>query len=200
MAARQNANVRAHICVRLHVHIRSCVAWRNLFRGYSVAMRFLFIIVFVAVQTSLARDSRAEERQNYFGTFTDSRDGKTYKTVMIANQIWMAENLGYDVGKGSYCYDDDLKNCSKYGRLYTFEAAKRAVPHGWHLPSKSDFERLLTELGGPGTPAYAKLIEGGSSQFNVLFGGSHNAFESGRAVKRLILAHFQARRAAQRGR
>jgi len=133
----------------------------------------LFLIMLLGVQTSLAQDQKGEQ-QGILGTFTDSRDGKTYKMVNIGNQIWMAENLNYDVGIGSYCYGNDPANCSKYGRLYTLEAAKRAVPRGWHLPSKSEFDQLLSYLGGSGNPAYQNLIEGGSSQFNVLFGGSYH--------------------------
>lgn len=132
---------------------------------------YLFIAICLGVQASLAQDQK-EEQEGNLGAFTDSRDGKTYKTVKIGNQIWMAENLNYDVGSGSYCYDNDLANCSKNGRLYTLEAARKAVPRGWHLPSKNEFDQLLSYLGGSGNPAYQKLIEGGSSQFNVLFGGS----------------------------
>lgn len=36
---------------------------------------------------------------------------------------------------GSYCYKDDEKNCKKYGRLYTYEAASNVCPEGWELPS-----------------------------------------------------------------
>ena len=104
-------------------------------------------------------------------TFTDPRDGKVYKTIKIGNQVWMAENLNYDAGSGSWCYDNGSSNCEKYGRLYDWKTAKKVTPKGWHLPSQSEFETLLNNLGGRASGAYNKIISGGSSGFNALFGG-----------------------------
>jgi uncharacterized protein (TIGR02145 family) len=104
-------------------------------------------------------------------SFTDSSDGKTYKTVKIGDQVWMAENLNYDAGDGSWCYKDSLSNCDKYGRLYDWETAKRAAPKGWHLPNKEEFETLLKYSGGEGAESYKQILPGGLSGFNVLFGG-----------------------------
>ena len=104
-------------------------------------------------------------------TFTDPRDGKTYKTVKIGDQEWMAENLDYETKEGSWCYDDNSSNCEKYGRLYDWLTAKTVIPAGWHLPSKEEWEKLLNTVGGSEATTYSKIIQGGPSGFSALFGG-----------------------------
>lgn len=86
-------------------------------------------------------------------TMTDSRDGKTYKTVTIGSQTWMAENLAYET-LYSFEYDwpiDDMK----MGLFYDWDYAvygglnKRDIcPNGWHLPSKSEWSQLIDYVGG----------------------------------------------------
>jgi uncharacterized protein (TIGR02145 family) len=54
----------------------------------------------------------------------------------------MAENLRYNI-EGSWCYDNDEANCQDYGRLYTWDAAKKACPTGWHLPTREEWQELV---------------------------------------------------------
>jgi len=81
------------------------------------------------------------------GSFTDVRDNNTYTTVQIGTQIWMAENLNYNK-INSWCYDDSIKNCQTYGRLYTWQDAKKSCPVLWHLPSDEEWTTLITYLSG----------------------------------------------------
>jgi len=87
------------------------------------------------------------DNQNQERTFTDPRDGKTYRTVKIDNLVWMAENLNFE-REGSVCYGNDPEKAEKYGRLYDWETAKKACPLGWHLPSKKEWDVLINFVGG----------------------------------------------------
>ena len=123
--------------------------------------------------------------------FTDPRDGQVYKTVRIGDQVWMAQNLNYPVGEyvieksawnrlssdsPAWCYyNNEESNREKYGVLYTWTAALKACPTGWHLPTKEEFETLLANYGGSGRAAATALKEGGSSGFSALWGGERNS-------------------------
>ena len=102
----------------------------------------------------LAQQTSAQE----IGTFTDERNGQKYKTVSYTIKkkrkrkpsrvvTWMAENLNTEV-EGSFCRDDNPENCATYGRLYTWPAAMKACPAGWHLPDNDDWQQLVDQYGG----------------------------------------------------
>jgi len=103
-----------------------------------------------ARQLTASKTSQATPKQSSpiptASSLRDTRDNKTYKVIKIGTQTWMAENLNYNAS-GSKCYDNKESNCQKYGRLYNWATAKKACPSGWHLPSKTELETLVSFVG-----------------------------------------------------
>lgn len=99
--------------------------------------------------------------------FIDARDGHNYKSVLIGDQCWMAENLAYLPSVNSqfqasftsphyyvYGYDGTdvasaraTDNYASYGALYNWTAAISDCPVGWHLPSYDEWNILENYLG-----------------------------------------------------
>ena len=87
----------------------------------------LFELMCASGSWDIALRERNGARINHaIGTMTDSRDGKTYKTVTLdldgTSQTWMAENLKYEA-EGSSCDDDQFEGASSscsIGRIYSF--------------------------------------------------------------------------------
>jgi uncharacterized protein (TIGR02145 family) len=96
-------------------------------------------------------------------------EGNFYDTVVIGSQIWMSKNLQTtfyndgteipnvsgvsnwsNVTNDAYCWQNDDKNTyiDKYGALYNYYvvATEKICPIGWHVPTKSDWETLVTYL------------------------------------------------------
>jgi uncharacterized protein (TIGR02145 family) len=94
------------------------------------------------------------------GSFIDERDNQTYQWVRIGTQVWMAENLDYIKKKEGWCYNDNASNCSLYGRLYDWETALKVCPKGWHLPTDTEWNLLVSYLGGESF-AGKKLLDSG---------------------------------------
>ena len=138
------------------------------------------------------------------GTFTDSRDGQTYKWVKIGTQTWMAQSLNYKVDS-SWCPDKDPTYCSAgYGRLYQWAAAMNLdtsynnkhwqgsdslkhqgiCPSGWHIPTDSEWGVLIAYVGIDSAGIKLKSISGwkdtaGNSAGNGTDKYSFNVLPSG---------------------
>lgn len=150
--------------------------------------------------------------QNYINTLpvTDI-DGNTYLPVTICNQTWTKSNLNVshyrngdlipqvtdptqwaNLTTGAWCYyNNDPANGAIYGKMYNWYAVndpRGLAPQGWHVPTDTEWNTLITCLGGNAV-AGGKMKEVGttywstpnlgatnSSRFTGLPGGQRNYF------------------------
>ena len=79
-----------------------------------------------------------------------ARAAAVTETIVIDGKTWMKRNLNVWT-RNSWCYENSSDSCNKYGRLYTWHAAKKAcasLGDGWRLPTEYDWDALINAAGG----------------------------------------------------
>lgn len=110
--------------------------------------------------------------------------GTMYSSKRMADgKQWTTHNLDVNTVP-SYCYEDAEPNCRQYGRLYTWEPARRvcqSLGGGWRLPTDDEWRQMAKHYGGvsedsddKGKVAYKALLAGGNSGFGALLGGGRS--------------------------
>ncbi|NTW57247.1 MAG: hypothetical protein HGB20_09445 [Chlorobiaceae bacterium] len=126
------------------------------------------------------------------------RDGNSYPSIKIGNQLWTAKNLEVahyrngdpipevrdsvawsQLKTGAWCwYENSTEKGKIYGRLYNWYAVndpRGLAPQGWHVAKDADWDSLSEVLGGDD-------VSGGRMKSGRLWkekesGGADNGFE-----------------------
>jgi uncharacterized protein (TIGR02145 family) len=142
--------------------IRVCVV--------SIALSIAFGSVIASLERFSAQNRRASVTTDFSKRLADGKQ-------------WTTHNLDVNT-MPSFCYEDAELNCRRYGRLYTWESARRgcqSLGDGWRLPTDDEWRRMAKHYGGVsedsddrGKAAYRALLAGGSSGFNSFLGGGRS--------------------------
>lgn len=157
-------------------------------------MKKLIIIVLSVIYTTLIYAQQ-------YGSLTDSRDGKIYKTVKIGNQEWMAENLNVVTFRNGDSIQE-AKNDEEWhvGGLngtpvwrkkildsdtvilynwYTINDKRGLAPKGYHIPSNDEWAKLINFLGGKKLAAKKLKASQGWPDLNSLLIDNNGTNSSG---------------------
>ncbi len=130
------------------------------------------------------------------GVVTDI-DGNDYDTVIIGTQIWLKQNLKAtkfnngnpislitdatqwsSVDTAAYSnFNNSTANPSNYGRMYNYYVvsdSRKVCPLGWHIPSQTEWNTLITYLGSSSL-AGGKLKEAGTTNWLTPNTGASNS-------------------------
>jgi len=154
-----------------------------------IALSITFVLAF-AFTFSCSSDDDAPCIDLGGGRSGSGSDISNYRTKKIGEQVWMAENLNFNLS-GSMCYNNQECNCATLGSFYDWVTAmalpdscytsscatqitakhRGICPSGWHIPSVADWEVLVNYAGGSEI-AGARLKEAnGEYGFAALLGG-----------------------------
>jgi len=121
------------------------------------------------------KEEEDKKTQNTVIKYTDGKgvidiEGNTYKTVIINNQEWMAENLRTakyangdaitympiqpiwaTIEEGAFCYyNNRTDNNEVYGKIYNgyvVSDSRNVCPNGWRVPTDNDWITLEKYVG-----------------------------------------------------
>jgi uncharacterized protein (TIGR02145 family) len=114
-----------------------------------------------------------------YGSMID-QEGNVYKTIVIGNQEWMAENLNTSIYRngetiahvtdefawenlltGAWCYYGNYEEYEcPYGKLYnwfTVDDPRNLCPTGWHVPTNAEWMVLTNYLDDADLSAWGKM-------------------------------------------
>jgi uncharacterized protein (TIGR02145 family) len=149
-----------------------------------------------------------------YGSLTDSRDGKTYKTVIIGNQEWMAEDLAttkFTNGdvitnlEDKYGWSEALTNktpawCkSPTGKSMVYNGLavidkRQLCPIGWRIPDVNDWDVIVSKFGGYENASVKLKANTGWAKYFEYEGGSNivnctNCYSWSDEYKRKVACH-----------
>ena len=158
--------------------------------------RFFFVLIFLLISGALvsvpllaqtpSAQRQAAEAQSPESSDRPAAQPKASPTTysfkrMADGKQWTTQNLNVNTAQ-SYCYKDLEPNCRRYGRLYTWEAARngcQSLGDGWRLPTDDEWREMAKHYGGllessaeGAKAAYRALVTGGTSGFDAMLGGS----------------------------
>ena len=133
----------------------------------------LSLDVFTAPQAHSCGAFNVHNPAKTYGSMTD-QEGNVYKTIVIGNQEWMAENLKTSIYRngepistnltdeewqntintqiGAWVfYNNDSQFDCPFGKLYNWYAVadpRNVCPTGWHVPSDAEWTVLTNYAGG----------------------------------------------------
>ncbi len=137
---------------------------------YPVALDGISFTCFLGKWVYERRDDKRLEKGSEYdpvsGILTDLRDGQTYRTVVIGDKVWTAENMRfrayeYETAEVTPCYNFKESNCDIYGRLYSVGEWGQC-PKGWHIPDTTEIKELFSAAaaGGERAETVLKSTEG----------------------------------------
>jgi uncharacterized protein (TIGR02145 family) len=132
------------------------------------------------------------------GTILKDYDGNVYRTVVIGNQTWMADNLRtthYADGTPVSIYysaNNNSANDESYGLLYDWATMMNGTetssanpsgvlgicPSGWHIPSDAEWKTLETYLGMDASELNLTMSWRGTDQGTELKPGGSTGFDT----------------------